>query len=80
MPILGKIPVLGYLFGGEGVVKTKSDVVVALTCERIERFAEGAAGITAEDDAIMKQGDGSTAIQEPVAGWGFDQLLFDKEK
>ncbi|MBI3734894.1 hypothetical protein HY256_00055 [Candidatus Sumerlaeota bacterium] len=80
VPFFGSIPVVGYLFGGENTRRTQSEVVIAIKTERIERFNGKGQGVTAEDETLMKQGDGTKAIDTPKTSVGFDQLWLDPEK
>lgn len=74
-PILGSLPVIGYLFGGEAGRKTRSEVVIAIQLERIERFpSEGGAhkttGVTPADQAVIHEATGGprpVVVQEPAA-------------
>jgi len=74
VPILGSIPVLGYLFGGETESTENSTVVIALR----PKIADAQKNMTADHKATMDLVDGTTAVKIPETPIGFDQWLFDK--
>lgn len=80
MPILGKIPILGYLFGGENTRRSKKEIVVAITAEQIVRYDGKGYGINADDKSVLDQGEGSKKVEGPKTTWGFDMLGLDKER
>lgn len=79
VPVLGSIPILGYLFGGDNIHKEKNEVIVAITAEKIDRFTAKGGGVSAADQAIIKQGEGSDIIA-PATTFGFDQFGLDSNK
>lgn len=73
VPILGSIPVLGYLFGGETESIERSTVVIALR----PRIAEAQKNFTGEHQLVMNQATGQTPLPIPETPVGFDQWLFE---
>lgn len=80
IPVLGSLPGVGYLFGGENSSRRKTEIVVAVKAEDIVQFDSKNYGITPDDQSIIKQGEGSEAIKTPPTTWGFDQTALDKSK
>jgi len=80
VPVLGSLPVIGYLFGGENTRRRQTEVVVALTTEQVVRYDAKGQGITDADRAILRQAEGTDPIQKPPFTWGFDMSLKDREK
>ncbi len=76
IPILGDLPVLGWLFGGETNDLRKSIVVVSLKPVIIEDFS----GVTDADVALMSKATGKSPVPIPSLKVGFDQYLLDGEK
>ncbi len=76
IPLLGSLPVLGWIFGGETDQLQKSILVVALRPTVITDFS----GITAEDQDIIDRATGVKPLKFPEAKVGFDQFLLDAEK
>lgn len=76
IPILGDLPVIGWVFGGETDYLQKSILVVALTPSIITDFS----GKTAVDDNIMAKATGKTPVKIPSVKVGFDQYLLDGAK
>ena len=76
IPILGSLPVLGWVFGGEknGAEKT---MVVAVVEPVVERFDSP---VRDEDLGVMARAAGSEAISIPQTPFGFDQWLLDSER
>lgn len=81
IPVLGSLPVIGYLFGGEATNREQSEVVVALTAEEIVRsYTSEDYGITEEHEAVINKAEGTESIEIPSSNWGFDQLFLDRDK
>lgn len=74
VPILGSIPVLGWLFGGEITQVQKSAVVVVLRPE-----IKVAGSLRPEDAKIRGQVEGETKAPLPGLKGGYDQYLLDRE-
>jgi hypothetical protein len=75
VPILGSIPVVGWVFGGEMSSVKRTVAVAVLKASRIKDFS----GLTAEDKAVVEQVSGSTETPLPREQWGFDQWPERKE-
>jgi len=81
IPILGSLPIIGYLFGGDGNTTERRNVVVVLTPHVINDFAAMQYDPTKINAAMIK----SKAMQEadapvPHTEAGFDQWLMDEEQ
>lgn len=80
MPVLGSIPVLGWLFGHEKTVKRETEFVVVLR-PRIRVGAEVDLLLAnTEDDKIRKQVERKLALQLPKTEYGFDQWLLGEDR
>ena len=73
VPILGSLPILGYLFGGETESTTNSTVVIALR----PKIADSQKNFSAEQQTVVDQVNGTAALSVPKTPVGFDQWLFD---
>ncbi|MBN1900778.1 hypothetical protein JW926_05560 [Candidatus Sumerlaeota bacterium] len=76
IPILGSIPVLGWLFGGESARTDKTMVVAVVkpvSVKEMDNFME-------DDNVLVSKATGASPITLPVAKAGFDQWLLDSEK
>lgn len=76
IPILGSIPVLGWLFGGESARTDKTMVVTVIkpvSVKQMDNFME-------DDNMMVSKATGETPITFPEAKAGFDQWLLDSEK
>ncbi len=80
VPVLGSLPIIGYLFGGENTRRTQSELVVALQAEQIDRFDGKGQAVPTADKAIIDQAEGTADINTPATTWGFDQFLLDDSK
>ena len=75
MPILGSIPVLGWLFGHEASSKPQTEMVVVLT-PRIRLGSEADLEMANEEDAqIRAQVERRADLALPETEFGFDQWL-----
>lgn len=74
IPILGSLPVLGWVFGGEknGAEKTMVVAVVKPVVERRD------SPVRADDERLMEQAAGDQAVSLPQTSFGFDQWPFDE--
>lgn len=70
IPILGSIPVLGYIFGGE-ITSSKITSVVAVVTPTLE--SDG--GVTKEVDEVISQVAGDATLALPQDEYFFDQYL-----
>ena len=73
IPILGSIPVIGYLFGGESSQTRKSELVVSVQPIDVMDYK-----ISKMDQRVIDQAMGAE-IAEPATRWGFDMATLDKE-
>jgi type II secretory pathway component GspD/PulD (secretin) len=74
IPVLGSIPVLGYLFGGETESVENTTVVIALR----PKIKDALTNYTDEHDAVAQQVAGTAKVSIPETPVGFDQWLFEK--
>ncbi|MEK7271172.1 MAG: hypothetical protein AAB215_09570 [Planctomycetota bacterium] len=74
IPVLGSIPVLGYLFGGE-VTQVQRSLVVLTLKPRVK----GAGAVTEADASVQARAKGLEASPLPSRKTGFDQYVLDKE-
>lgn len=80
MPILGSVPVLGWLFGHEKTVKRETEIVVVLL-PRIRFGAEVDLLLAnTEDNKIRQQVERKLALQLPKTEYGFDQWLIGSDR
>jgi type II secretory pathway component GspD/PulD (secretin) len=75
VPILGKLPVLGWLFGGEKQVVRKSMLVAVLE----SRINNNYSNATDAQRAVMATVSGTVEPVLPAAAYGFDMMLLDSE-
>jgi len=80
MPILGSIPVLGYLFGHEATAKRETEMVVVLT-PKIRFGSEADLEMASDEDKLVRQQVLRQAkLPLPRTEFGFDQWLLDEER
>lgn len=76
IPILGSIPVLGWLFGGESARTDKTMVVAVIkpvSVKQMDNFME-------DDNTLVAKATGESPITLPEVKAGFDQWLLDSDK
>ncbi len=78
MPILGKIPVLGYLFGGETGAQRETQIVFVLT-PTILAASDSAVAMARQSADVMAKAKGEIAVTPPRNPLGFDQWLLGNE-
>jgi len=78
MPILGSIPVLGYLFGGEQNAERQSELVVVLTPHVVQCSEVDKELARAEDNVVRAQAQRRLPLETLKTEWGFDQWLLHK--
>jgi len=78
MPILGKIPVLGYLFGGETGAQRQTQVVFVLT-PTIISASDSAITMGQQARETIAAAKGEKQIVRPSNPLGFDQWLLGRE-
>jgi len=80
VPVLGSIPIIGYLFGGEENLVKRRQVVVVLTANVVTDFSAMSGDRTEIDAALIRA---RATRQAPVKNLkteaGFDQWLLDTE-
>ncbi len=76
IPLLGSIPGLGWLFGGENQIKQKTTAIVSIKADLIKDMSN----ITADENKIINQVANKAETQSPKPIIGFDQWLLDNEK
>lgn len=80
IPILGSIPFIGSLFGGETTNREQSEVVISISADKIVRYDGKDYGVTKENATTIKRAEGSEPLVVPKQDYGFDQHGFDREK
>jgi hypothetical protein len=78
MPFLGKIPILGYLAGGETDAKRETQVVFVIK-PTIITSAESQITVTDRARKVMSRASGEGDLDPPANPMGFDQWLLDRE-
>jgi Flp pilus assembly secretin CpaC len=78
MPILGKIPILGYLAGGETGAQRETQVVFVLT-PTIISGSESAITMGAQARDVIAAAKGTKPFSPPANRLGFDQWLLGNE-
>jgi type II secretory pathway component GspD/PulD (secretin) len=78
MPILGKIPVVGYLAGGETDAQRETQIVFVLT-PTIISGSESAITMAAQARNAIASAKGEQPIRPPANPLGFDQWLLSRE-
>ncbi len=75
VPLLGSIPVLGYLFGGERNAQRHTEMVVVLTPKVVQYSEIHKELARAEDKLVRRQVMEKAALPLPKTQYGFDQWL-----
>jgi hypothetical protein len=79
IPILGSIPVLGYLFGGEQNARHNTEMVIVLS-PQIVQFSEVHKELAREEDKLVRAQVASEAVLPlPKTEYGFDMWLLGKD-
>ena len=79
VPILGSIPILGFLFGHEATVDRETEIVAVLM-PKIRLGSEADLEMAnAEDALVRKQVLRQVELPVPETQFGFDQWLIDKD-
>ncbi len=76
IPILGSLPVIGWLFGGESARTNKTMVVAVIKPVRIENMRN----LSDDNETLISEAKGEIGISVPETKVGFDQWLLDTEK
>lgn len=81
VPLLSRIPVLGYLFGGESQQNKSTQVVVVVKPVTIYHYdIAGGYKIQDDDKLTMQKATGEAPITRPDAKAGFDMYGLDKAR
>ncbi len=80
MPVLGSLPVVGWLFGQERTVQRETEVVVVLHPRVF--FGSEAEMVLANtrDDRVRQKVEREVALRLPSTEYGFDQWLIGKDR
>ncbi|HUT25279.1 MAG TPA: hypothetical protein VM492_13120 [Sumerlaeia bacterium] len=76
IPVLGSIPVLGWLFGGEITTKKNAEVVEAVTVSCIEDCGS----LTPEQEAVLRKARGKLNVEAGTDEYGYKRYLIGREK
>jgi type II secretory pathway component GspD/PulD (secretin) len=79
IPLLGDLPILGWLAGGEQDSATETEIVVVIT-PKFMLGTESVLETPKEAQLVMDQVEGKEKLPIPINPFGFDQWLLDKEK
>ena len=71
IPLLGSLPVIGYIFGGEITLDKKTVVVAALT----PRLVDGGNNVTGADELVAKKAQGEEVVVLPKSEFCFEQSV-----
>lgn len=72
VPLLGSIPVIGYLFGGDITGRKMVTVFEAITPTIL-----GGQGLSEQDQAVIDRAQGDKRFGVPAGDYGFEQILID---
>ena len=78
VPILGSIPILGWLFGGEKEINKNTEVVVAIDPVTIMDYAVARLG--PDEERVISQAAGDEPIEQPVLPYGMDMHVLDPHR
>jgi len=79
VPVLGSIPVLGWLFGHEATVKRETEMIVVLT-PKIRLGTEADFEMASDEDKLIRaQVEHKADLKLPETEWGFDQWLISSD-
>ena len=73
-PLLGSIPILGYLAGGEQDVERRTDVIVTIT-PRFILASQHRLEMAPRVEVLRQTVHEEAALPVPPVDWGFDQWL-----
>jgi type II secretory pathway component GspD/PulD (secretin) len=81
IPILGSLPVIGYLFGGDANTTERRRVVIVVTPHVVKDFSAMTYGKTRIDAAMIRnKALRKEATEVPKTEVGFDQWILDTEQ
>jgi type II secretory pathway component GspD/PulD (secretin) len=75
IPILGSLPVIGWLFGGEITTTQKTMVAIAITADVVDNYS----GLSADENSTINsvESEGMNSIPMPKTPFGYDMWLMD---
>lgn len=76
IPVLGSLPVIGWLFGGEDGRTEKTMVVAVIKPESVNDMKN----YNQDAEMLVTKAEGDETIEAPEMSVGFDQWLLDSEK
>ncbi|MCD6384850.1 hypothetical protein J7M23_03645 [Candidatus Sumerlaeota bacterium] len=79
IPLLGDLPVLGWLAGNEQDKARETELVIVLT-PRVILSSESKMEMPQEAETVIAQVEGKEKLRIPTNPFGFDQWLLDSEK
>ncbi|MHC4591880.1 MAG: type II secretion system protein GspD [Planctomycetota bacterium] len=81
IPVLGSLPIIGYLFGGDSHTTERRQVVLVLRAHIVTDFsAMNVPGATIDAALIRSKALREVATEVPETSFGFDQWLLDEEQ
>lgn len=81
VPILSRIPILGYIFGGESETNKNTQVIVVVKPVTIFNYSvAGNYRISADDQLVIDKATGREPIQKPDVKAGFDMYGLDADR
>lgn len=81
VPFLSRIPLLGYLFGGESETNKNTQVIVVVKPVTIFDYSVAGGYRIADDDQLaIDQATGKAPIEKPAVKAGFDMAGMDKDR
>lgn len=69
IPVLGSLPIIGFLFGGETTKTDSSMIVVSLT----PHLLQGESGLMGGDQSLIARAKGDEVVVLPASEFSFDQ-------
>jgi type II secretory pathway component GspD/PulD (secretin) len=79
IPLLGEVPVLGWLFGGENDAASEEEIVVVMT-PHFMLSSQSSMEMPEEAQTVINQVEKREVVKIPSNPFGFDQWLLDSEK
>ena len=77
---LGKLPLIGPLFGQDNNRNKLTEIVLTITAERIMRFDHPESGMSLDDQRLLRQGEGTESISLPDRNIGFGMIGLDRDR
>lgn len=80
VPILGSLPIIGYLFGKETQQTRRTQMIAAVQPLVVMEYDVAKDYKVQENEQqVIDQSKGTAPLKEPKATWGFDMYGLDKE-